>query len=218
MTARSWHPHAVNAWRLVRPTDVLLFVVLAGLVGVVGTVIFRRQLFASRAVAVRAEVGSLAPYVYYAFERSSVRMGAASVQTLCRSAQPVPREVAEIRGKSYAHRPEDWTPPGTDERDEGRQFLVGFRCLDYAGPGHNGPAVSRDPGGRERTAPPSKLLYFQMNYTSDSSPTSPGTAFEASARGDLDGDGDLSRIATTGKVRDGRLLIQPSLEVENPEE
>jgi hypothetical protein len=104
-------------------------------------------------VTVRAEVGSLAPYVYYAFERSSVRMGAASVQTLCRSAQPVPREVAEIRGKSYAHRPEDWTPPGTDERDEGGQFLVGFRCLEYPGS-------------------PSKLLYFQMNYTSDSSPTS----------------------------------------------
>jgi hypothetical protein len=150
-------------------------------------------------VTVRAEVGSLAPYVYYAFERSSVRMGAASVQTLCRSAQPVPREVAEIRGKSYAHRPEDWTPPGTDERDEGGQFLVGFRCLEYPGS-------------------PSKLLYFQMNYTSDSSPTSPGTAFEASARGDLDGDGDLSRIATTGKVRDGRLWIEPLMDIENPEE
>jgi hypothetical protein len=38
------------------------------------------------------------------------------------------------------------------------------------------------------------------------------------ARGDLDGDGALSRIATTGKVRDGRLWIEPSIEVENPEE
>jgi hypothetical protein len=189
----------VNAWRLVRATDVLLFVVLAGIVGVVGSVIFRRQLFASRAVVAQAEVGSLTTGVHLAYEITQVTVGDAISRTLCRSAQPVPREVAEIRGKSYAHRPEDWTPPGTDERDEGGQFLVGFRCLGYAGP-------------------ESKLLYFQMNYTSDSSPTSPGTAFEATARGDLDGDGDLSRIAATGKVRDGRLWLEPSLDVENPEE
>ncbi len=208
----------MNAWRLLRPTDVLLFVVLAGLVGVIGTVVFRRQLFASRAAAMQAEIGSLATNVHFAYAISEVTFGDAISHTLCRSAQPVPRDVAEIRGKSYAHRPEDWTPPGTDERDEGRHFLVGFPCLNYAGPGHSGPAVSRDPGGRERTALPSKLLYFQMNYTSDSSPTSPGTAFEVTARGDLDGDGDLSRIATTGRVRDRNLWLAPSLELENLEE
>gem|GEM_PF-4047404 len=191
----------MNASRLLRPTDALVFLVLAGLLGGLGALVFRRHLYASRVAAAQAEVGSLGASTHDAFERSQVTFGGREgpAHTLCRSAQPVPREVSEIRGKSYVHRPEDWTSPGTDERDENRHFLVGFPCLDYAGPVSN-------------------VLYFQINYTSDSSPTSPGTAFEATARGDLNGDGILSRIATRGRVRDGNLWLEPSIEVENPEE
>jgi hypothetical protein len=211
----------VNAWRLVRPTDVLLFVVLAGLVGGVGTVVFRRQLFASRVVTAQEDVNSIASGIGAAFERHESRSGNRWIRTLCRSALPVPRDVAQIRGKAYAHRPDDWNPsdaasretagplpqPSNSQADASRETagplpqapIVGFPCLGYTGP-------------------ESKLLYFQMSYTSDSSATSPGTAFEVTARGDLDGDGDLSRIRTGGTVDDLSIRLRPTVDIENPEE
>jgi type IV pilus assembly protein PilA len=54
--------------------------------------------------------------------------------------------------------------------------------------------------------------YYQYRYEATA------TSFLANARGDLDGDGDLSNFTTTGEVRDGRLVVSPSIEETDPEE
>jgi type II secretory pathway pseudopilin PulG len=44
------------------------------------------------------------------------------------------------------------------------------------------------------------------------------TSFLAGGRGDLDGDGVLSNFTARGEVRDGRLMLSPSIEEIDPEE
>jgi hypothetical protein len=54
--------------------------------------------------------------------------------------------------------------------------------------------------------------YYQYRYEATA------TSFLAGGRGDLDGDGDLSNFTITGEVRDGRLVLSPSIEESDPEE
>lgn len=54
--------------------------------------------------------------------------------------------------------------------------------------------------------------YYQYRYEASA------TSFLAGARGDLDGDGDLSNFTVRGEVRDGRLVVSPSIEETDPEE
>jgi hypothetical protein len=68
---------------------------------------------------------------------------------------------------------------------------AGFACLDFS---LNAPQ------------------YYQYRYEATA------TSFLAGGRGDLDGDGDLSNFTITGEVRDGRLMLSPSIEESDPEE
>jgi type IV pilus assembly protein PilA len=68
---------------------------------------------------------------------------------------------------------------------------AGFACLDF-----------------EVNAP----QYYQYRYEATA------TSFLANARGDLDGDGDLSNFTIRGEVKDGRVVVSPSIEEDDPEE
>ena len=75
--------------------------------------------------------------------------------------------------------------------DVDRPRNAGFACLDFS-----------------MTVP----QYYQYRYEATA------TSFLAGGRGDLDGDGDLSNFTLSGEVRDGRLVLSPSIEESDPEE
>ena len=77
------------------------------------------------------------------------------------------------------------------EWDVDRPRNAGFACLDFS-----------------MTVP----QYYQYRYEATA------TSFLAGGRGDLDGDGDLSNFTLSGEVRDGRLVLSPSIEESDPEE
>jgi hypothetical protein len=54
--------------------------------------------------------------------------------------------------------------------------------------------------------------YYQYDYQST------GTAFTATARGDLNGDGQLSSFTVTGKVVGDRLVVSTGVDEVNPKE
>ena len=63
-------------------------------------------------------------------------------------------------------------------------------------------------------------MYYQYSYNQGAGylakSVDPGpTGFESAARGDLDGDGDTSLFALSGKVSGGTVLVTPTLYVEN---
>lgn len=62
--------------------------------------------------------------------------------------------------------------------------------------------------GFEMTAP----QYYQYMYSADE------VSFTATARGDLDGDGELSTTELTGRVVSGNLVVAPALTETSPEE
>jgi type IV pilus assembly protein PilA len=54
--------------------------------------------------------------------------------------------------------------------------------------------------------------YYQYDYKATP------TGFVATARGDLDGDGELSTFEIRGEVQDGQLRVSPNVLEENPQE
>lgn len=54
--------------------------------------------------------------------------------------------------------------------------------------------------------------YFQYEYEATSS------GFAATARGDLNGDGKLSRFVLRGTIQGAHLILSPTIEETNPDE
>jgi type IV pilus assembly protein PilA len=110
--------------------------------------------------------------------------------TLCPSAsRSVPATAAAIRGTKYQSAPADWM---VDSSRNG-----GFACLQF----------SMD-----------LPQYYMYSYHA-AGRGSPGGSFEATANGDLNGDGILSTFTLTGRVQpDGELAVAPSILETNPRE
>jgi type IV pilus assembly protein PilA len=109
---------------------------------------------------------------------------------LCASAsRSVPANAAMIRGTKYQSASSEWTV------DAARK--AGFACLRF----------SMD-----------QPQYYMYSYHA-AGKASPGASFEATANGDLNGDGVLSTFAIMGRVQpDGELAIEPSIRETNSSE
>lgn len=60
--------------------------------------------------------------------------------------------------------------------------------------------------------------YYMYSYTSDSTATSSGTKFAATAEGDLNGDGTLSKFQMDGALQSGQVAISPTVQESMPDE
>jgi type IV pilus assembly protein PilA len=113
-----------------------------------------------------------------------------SRKALCASAsRSVPASAEYVRGAKYQSAPQDWSV------DAARN--AGFACLRF----------SMD-----------RPQYYMYSYHA-SGRSSPGDSFEATANGDLNGDGVLSTFTLKGHVeQNGSIAIDPSLLETNPQE
>jgi type IV pilus assembly protein PilA len=109
---------------------------------------------------------------------------------LCASAsRPVPEGIRYVSGAKYQSAPGDWTV------DAARN--AGFACLKF----------SLD-----------SPQYYMYSYRAVGR-SSPGDSFEATAQGDLNGDGVLSTFTVKGHIEPGgAIAIDPRLLETNPEE
>ena len=85
----------------------------------------------------------------------------------------------------------DWSPAADVAAN------MGWPCLKY-----------------EMTQP----QYYQYKYNSDSTSSTTGNSFSATANGDLNGDGAYSTFTMRGAITSGRLRLAPALEENSPEE
>jgi type IV pilus assembly protein PilA len=113
----------------------------------------------------------------------------AGANKLCISASPVPGFVP--KGAKYQSK----NTPGDDFN--GGDASTGWTCLKF---GMEGPQ------------------YFQYGYTSDATTTSAGSGFDATAAGDLNGDGNASSFKRSAKVVLGNIVLSPALVEVNPDE
>lgn len=169
---------------------IILVVVLGGGVLLVGTMaslgIFgvRRYLAAAKTAEAKNTIGAITRGARAAYEREGID----GQHSLCASAVTVPSTVPS--GRKYM-------PSSSGDFDSG-DATTGWRCLKFS-----------------MTSP----IYYQYSYSQGAGylagAIAPGaTGFEAAARGDLDGDGETSLFALSGKVSGGTITMS-QMHIEN---
>jgi type IV pilus assembly protein PilA len=99
--------------------------------------------------------------------------------------------MANVQGKKYQSTKADWSDPNDVKNN------AGFPCLKY-----------------EMTAPQYYVYGYKATGTSND-----GDSFQATANGDLNGDGaQFSEFKLLGQIEKGRLKLAPNLSEESPEE
>ena len=168
--------------------ELMIVVAIIGVLAALAIYGVRRYLATAKTSEAKDIIGAIARGAQSSFERETVASqvvneGASSAQAshaLCLSATPVPGTMANVQGKKY--QPSSAAATDFNSGDS----LNGWQCLKFT---VNSP------------------IYYQYNYVKGASVIATGTAastangFEASAQGDLNGDGTFfSQFARTGEV------------------
>lgn len=179
--------------------ELMIVVAVVGVLAVIGVFGVRKYLANAKTAEARNSLGQIAKDAAAAFEREQMASGTpgqgtstARMQAVCDSASvTVPASADDIKGKSYQS-------SSTDGKDWNADAATnkGFACLRFV------------------MDQPQRYLY---RYVA-ASRASGSDSFEASAEGDLDGDGDLSTFTMRGAVQNGAMNLAPSMAEVNPEE
>lgn len=179
--------------------------IVVGIVGVLAALAVygvRKYVAHSKTAEATNAVGRMAKDASAAFAREgmdgevlTVGKSAKFSNQLCQSASaPVPSDPTLVKGKKYQTDPSEW------KADAAKQH-TGFSCLKFS---------LVDP------------QYYMYDYQSQGGGAE-GAWFEAKARGDLDGDGELSTFSLRGELQAGsagglELMIAPAIQELSPEE
>jgi type IV pilus assembly protein PilA len=169
---------------------VALSVPLLGVMASLGIYGVRRYLVAAKTAEAKNTVGAMSRAAVAAYERETLVNGKPA-NRLCSSATPVPAVVPAA--KKYMPS----TAAGADFN--GGSPTAGWTCLRFA-----------------QTMP----MYYQYHYQQGSGWMVPARApgadgFEATAVGDLDGNGTTSKFSRTGRVSGGAVVVESNLFIEN---
>ena len=174
------------------PTWAIVLLVVGGLV-VVGVPTLaalsiygvRRYLAAAKTAEAKNTIGAISRAAAAAYESEQLGADNRLTHRLCASARPVPASIASVKAMKYMPNP----AAGTDFNSGDAQ--TGWQCLKFS---------------------MSMPVYYRYQYHQGSGYLVPSTApgpdgFEASAQGDLDGDGILSTFARTGTVGPSETVV-----------
>jgi type IV pilus assembly protein PilA len=114
----------------------------------------------------------------------------AVTSTLCQAATAtVPASIDSVKGKKYQSAQSEW---------DADSQLKGWQCLKFS------------------MAEPQ---YYMYGYAQTGGTIgADGETFDATAQGDLDGDGVPSKFTLSGKIQSRSVAVSPNIKEENPEE
>ncbi len=169
---------------------ILLVIAVIGVLAVLAISGTRKYVAAAKTAEATNTVGEIARNATAAYEREALDPSGAIAHKLCGSAsRPVPASMSDVRGKKYMSTSADWSADSAKN--------AGFYCLKF-----------------QMDAP----QYYQYDYKVTGSGSKTGDAFTATARGDLDGDGQESTFTITGTVGAGDMVTAGALKQTDPEE
>lgn len=179
--------------------ELMIVVAIVGILAVLAVYGVRKYLANAKTAEARNSLGQVSKDAITAYEKEAMSgtvLGQGSstgiLRALCDSASAkVPSSADGIKGKKYqaSSKPrEDWSIDSATNK--------GFSCLKF----------SMD-----------QPQYYMYNYVA-AGVASGSDSFEATANGDLNGDGTLSTFSIVGKVQNGSLNVAPSLTESAPEE
>ena len=189
--------------------ELMIVVAIVGVLAALAIYGVRKYIANSKTAEARNSLGQMSKDATTAYARegmdSAIMTAGDStgiVNRLCLTSTAVPNSAAPIAGQKYQSQPQEWTtgqpatgPNGTRE---------GFACLKFS---------MQDP------------QYYQYEYVGPgdlASAQQVGATFQAVARGDLDGDGELSTFQLDGEVKNEgggvEVFVAPNMQEINPEE
>jgi|HubBroStandDraft_2_1064218.scaffolds.fasta_scaffold277690_2 type IV pilus assembly protein PilA len=180
--------------------ELMIVVAIVGILAVLAIYGVRKYIANAKTAEAKNSLGQIGKDAQTAYEKDSMAGAVlapggvtAVTRALCQSATAkVPSAISFVTGQKYQSNPaigSDWNTNVAQN--------TGFACLKFS-----------------MSAP----QFYMYNYTSDSSATTPGTAFTAVANGDLDGNGTLSTFTLLGSINNMQLNVSPNILETNPEE
>ena len=178
--------------------ELMIVVAIVGVLAVLAVYGVRKYIANSKTAEARNSLGQISKDAATAYEKESMATSSvlaqgaqsATLRALCTTSTSVPTDPAKIKGAKYQSSPGDWN---ADQATSGK----GFACLKFS-----------------IDAP----QYFMYNYVTTGS-AAQGDGFNASANGDLNGDGVLSTFSVVGSIGSGMVLnISPTIQETLPEE
>jgi type II secretory pathway pseudopilin PulG len=175
----------------------IIYIVIGGFVLVLGLVLavlglygLRKYIERAKAAEARSNVAQLGRDAVAAYEVETPTATGSHAKRLCPSAsKTVPERLEEVTGRRYQSAPSEW------ETDKSTKS--GFSCLKFA---------------------MSSPQYYLYGYRAHGAFTT-GDGFEATAHGDIDGDGVTSDFKLTGEIgTSGALVLAPRIVELNPAE
>lgn len=170
---------------------ILVFVLVLVALGIYGT---RKYLAAAKTAEAKNSIGAISRAAVTAYEYEQLVDDKVVTNRLCGSANPVPASMSAISGMKYQPN----TASGTDFNVGDAQ--TGWPCLKFS-----------------MTYP----VYYRYQYHKGTGYVSPksdpgANGFEASAQGDLDGNGVYSTFSRVGAVGpSGSLVVAPTITIVN---
>jgi type IV pilus assembly protein PilA len=192
MPIRSRSAHA--AFTLI---ELMIVVAIIGILSVLAAYGVRKYITSSKTAEARNAIGRMASAVAISYERESMATpvltpGSSALlsRTMCKGASvPVPAAISSVQGRKYQSSFGDWNTDGAGGS--------GFACLHFT---------------------IDQPQYFMYSYAT-SGTSSPGDSFNATANGDLNGDGVPSTFQLTGAINSGFVInIAPNMLQLSPDE
>jgi type IV pilus assembly protein PilA len=189
--------------------ELMIVVAIVGVLAALAIYGVRKYIANAKTAEARNSLGQMSKDASTAYARegmSSTIMAAKGstgvVNRLCLASKPVPATAGPIKGQKYQSAPSEWT---TDQPATGPNGTrEGFACLKFS---------MGDP------------QYYQYEYVGPAALAAAqtvGAKFSAVARGDLDGDGELSTFQLDGEVKNEgggvEVFVAPNMLEINPEE
>jgi type IV pilus assembly protein PilA len=165
--------------------ELMIVVAIVGILAVLAIYGVRKYIANAKTAEARNSLGAISKAAALEFEKENMAPGTLAIGTtsnvtraLCQTASvTVPSAIASVTGKKYQSDP----TPGKDWQTDQATFGMGFSCLKYS---------------------MEQPQYYMYNYTSDGNPGAgtQGTQFNATAAGDVDGNGTQSLFQLQGTV------------------
>jgi type IV pilus assembly protein PilA len=177
--------------------ELMIVVAIVGILAALAIYGVRKYMANAKTAEAKNSLGQLAKDASGAYNREKMAAGvlAAGVSTgvsntLCQSATAtVPASIDSVKGKKYQSAQSEW---------DGDSQLKGWQCLKFS---------------------MSEPQYYMYGYAQSGGTVGANNEkFDATAQGDLDGDGAPSTFTLTGKIQGGAVSMSPVIEEVSPEE
>jgi type IV pilus assembly protein PilA len=176
--------------------ELMIVVAIVGILAALAIYGVKKYMASAKSAEAKNSLGQLTKDASAAYNREHMAaailgdgLAAGVSNAICKSATAsVPASIDSVKGQKYQSAASEWDAGDKD---------TGWACLKFS------------------MAEPQ---YYMYNYQTTTWTGKDGDKFDATAKGDLDGDGAPSTFTMQGEVRSQQVVVSPTIAEDKPEE